>query len=324
MYRQHLKKRFDDPDHHPKAHDVLNTLKLPHLSNFATFHSKFVFLAQASKRSIERKENLHDKLYADLQIHLESDLRDPTTNFDTYCERAQYIFWGVERAGKQRKEVAEARRKASASSTLTKYPIAVTTSKPTHHHLHLLHCQSRLRHPLLHLPKQGTNGWGLPQEEENRGEGCRPEGRARWRTTELWLGKWVSLGEVSALGSTVGATATKLSVKFSYIIGGQAMTKKDQLTISGTSLELTTLLNLGANDETFISSKFYRLIKNWLDPNFHKLPQAIQITSYNIQPTYTLRKTFQTDLLVDGRRTPTWFFFCDTGKHDVQAWCASR
>jgi hypothetical protein len=77
------------------------------------------------------------------------------------------------------------------------------------------------------------------------------------------------------------------------------------------------LLDSGANGEAFISSKFYKPIKERLNPTLHKLPQAIQITSYNNQPTDTLRRAFQTDVLIDGRRTSTWFFFCDTGKHDV-------
>jgi hypothetical protein len=130
MCRQYLKKRLDDPDRRVKARDALNALKLPHLGNFATFHSEFVRLAQASKRPVELwKEDLHDKLYADLQIHLEFDLRNPSVDFDTYCERAQFVSRGVERAGKQRKEAAEARRKARAASPSIKRTIPI--SKPT-------------------------------------------------------------------------------------------------------------------------------------------------------------------------------------------------
>ena len=130
MCRQYLKKRFDDPHRRLNARDALNTLKLSYLGDFTKFQSEFVRLAQRSGRPEEQwKEDLHDKLYAELRTHMQLDLANPSIDFDTYCDHAQTVARGVEAAGKERKAAAEARRKARAPSKPAKLTVAM--SKPT-------------------------------------------------------------------------------------------------------------------------------------------------------------------------------------------------
>ena len=70
------------------------------------------------------------------------------------------------------------------------------------------------------------------------------------------------------------------------------MTKKAHLTARGISLEVTTLLDTGANGEAFINTRFYKPIKERLGPTFYKLSQGVQVTGHNNQPTDTLRRAF--------------------------------
>ena len=130
MCRQYLKKRFDDPHRRLNARDALNSLKLSYLGDFTKFQSEFVRLAQRSGRPEEQwKEDLHDKLYAELRAHMQLDLVNPSIDFDTYCDHAQTVARGVEAAGRERKAATEARRRARAASPSVKRTIA--PSKPS-------------------------------------------------------------------------------------------------------------------------------------------------------------------------------------------------
>jgi hypothetical protein len=130
MCRQYLKKRFDDPHRRLNARDALNSLKLSYLGDFTKFQSEFVRLAQRSGRPEEQwKEDLHDKLYAELRTHMQLDLVNPSIDFDTYCDHAQTVARGVEAAGRERKAATEARRRARAASPSVKRTIA--PSKPS-------------------------------------------------------------------------------------------------------------------------------------------------------------------------------------------------
>jgi hypothetical protein len=80
---------------------------------------------------------------------------------------------------------------------------------------------------------------------------------------------------------------------------------------------MDALLDTGANGEAFIRSELYDAIKRRLRPTIHKLKKPIQITGHHNQVTGELKRYFQVDLAIDGRRVPTWFFFCNTGRHDI-------
>lgn len=133
MCREYLQKRFDDPHRRLKARDELNALKLSYLGDFTAFQSEFIRLAQVSGRPEEQwKEDLHDKLYAELRTHMQLDLVTQGISFDTYCAHAQAMARGVEAEGKERKAAAETRRKLRAASPSLKRPTAATPTKPSH------------------------------------------------------------------------------------------------------------------------------------------------------------------------------------------------
>jgi hypothetical protein len=55
------------------------------MGDFNEFYSEFVRLANLSKKPREEwKEEIHDKLYEELQVHLEMYMMNETCEFDEY------------------------------------------------------------------------------------------------------------------------------------------------------------------------------------------------------------------------------------------------
>ena len=84
------------------------------------------------------------------------------------------------------------------------------------------------------------------------------------------------------------------------------------------ALNLSALMNSGAGGESFINQRLYDIIKQRLQFKFFKLKGAgVAISDHDNKKTDTLSKIFQASLVIDKRRIFTWFFFCDTGRHDI-------
>jgi hypothetical protein len=128
MCRKFLRQVFDDPDKRLKARAELNKLKLKYLGDFNDFYSEFVRLANVSKKPRrEWKEEIHDKLYEELQVHLEQHVMDDNCNFDAYCQKARHFARGEERVGNKRREIANKRRQ---QSTTRNQPGRTSASNP--------------------------------------------------------------------------------------------------------------------------------------------------------------------------------------------------
>jgi hypothetical protein len=129
MCRKFLKQVFDDPDKRLKARTELNKLKLKYLGDFNDFYSEFVRLANVSKKPRgEWKEEIHDKLYEELQVHLEQHVMNESCDFDAYCQMARHFARGEERVGAKRKAYND-RKKQQSGKTTTKP--AQTGANPT-------------------------------------------------------------------------------------------------------------------------------------------------------------------------------------------------
>lgn len=87
---------------------------------------------------------------------------------------------------------------------------------------------------------------------------------------------------------------------------------------NGIALNLSALMDSGAGGEAFINQRLYDVIKQRLQPKFFKLKGSeVAISGYNNKKTGILSKIFQASLVIDKRCISTWFFFCDTGHHDI-------
>ena len=125
MCRKFLKQVFDDPDKRLKDRSELNKLRLKYLGNFNDFYSDFVRLANGSKKPrSDWKEDIHDKLYEQLQVHLEQYVMDDSFDFDAYCQKARHFARGEERIGTKRRELAARRKQQPASKDLSNKPKA--------------------------------------------------------------------------------------------------------------------------------------------------------------------------------------------------------
>ena len=103
MCRQYLKQVFDDPDKRMKAREELRKLKLNYLGDFNVFYSEFVGLAHLSGKAKDPwNEDIHDKLYASLQTHMELFVIDNGCDFETYCQKAPHFARGLGCEGKPR------------------------------------------------------------------------------------------------------------------------------------------------------------------------------------------------------------------------------
>ena len=102
------------------------------------------------------------------------------------------------------------------------------------------------------------------------------------------------------------------------VLGGPQLNKNCQLSWNGIALEVVSMIDSGAGGEAFIHHRLYETVKKRLNPKFYKLKSGgVPITGHNNQHTDTLSKIFMAHLVIDGHRVPTWFFLCDTGRHDV-------
>ena len=102
---QFLENVFEDPDRRLKARQELKKLKMSHAGDFTDFKAEFVRLTNIAK--IPRgqwKEEIHDKLYSDLQVQMEDTVADEDIDFDEYCKRAQNFARGLARKNKERQE----------------------------------------------------------------------------------------------------------------------------------------------------------------------------------------------------------------------------
>src|SRR5579871_5810698 len=80
------------------------------------------------------------------------------------------------------------------------------------------------------------------------------------------------------------------------------------------------MIDSGAAGEAFIHSKFLPAI------NIQEIFQrqllrikygGVSVSGFNNKRTDTIQDVFRMDLLIAGRRVPTWFLMCDTGRHDL-------
>jgi predicted house-cleaning noncanonical NTP pyrophosphatase (MazG superfamily) len=135
MCRKFLKQVFDDPDKRLKARTELSKLKLKYLGDFNDFYSEFVRLANVSKKPrSEWKEEIHDKLYEELQVHLEQHVMDEDCDFEAYCQKARHFARGQERIGAKRREFANKRKqqpgRTSANNTQQSRGQSTNNTKP--------------------------------------------------------------------------------------------------------------------------------------------------------------------------------------------------
>ena len=88
-------------------------------------------------------------------------------------------------------------------------------------------------------------------------------------------------------------------MKLSHILKELALTINCQVTSNSIALNLYALLNLEAKDKAFINQQLYDIIKQQLQLKILKLKNFIAISDYNNKKTSSLKKIFQTNLVIN-------------------------
>ena len=130
---QCLENVFEDPDRRLKARAQLKKLRMTYLSDFNTFQSEFLRLANSAKMPTNQwKEELHDKLYDQLQVQMEVYVADDEISFDGYCNKAQQFARGLTRAGeRERARKDQLQKKRSVPRFERKATVAAETQETT-------------------------------------------------------------------------------------------------------------------------------------------------------------------------------------------------
>lgn len=86
----------------------------------------------------------------------------------------------------------------------------------------------------------------------------------------------------------------------------------------GLQFELSALIDCGAGGEAFIHPKFLPAIEKYFQIEKLRINRGgAGVSTFNNKHGATIDTVFTMDLLIDGRRIPTWFLVCDTGRHDI-------
>ena len=103
------------------------------------------------------------------------------------------------------------------------------------------------------------------------------------------------------------------------IFGGPALTANYHLSQHGIQFKLNALIDSGADGEAFIHPKLLPAIKKYFQVQILQIKHGgISVFGFNDNKhADIIQNVFKLDLLVAGRRTPTWFLVCNTGKHDI-------
>ena len=110
----------------------------------------------------------------------------------------------------------------------------------------------------------------------------------------------------------------KKRIQLGDIIGGKALTKYCRIAHGGIAFNVNALLDSGAGGEAFVHHRLFPFIKTRFKPKlYHIGGGGVSVAGHNNKQTDTIYRLFQASLLIDGRRVPTTFLFCDTGKHDM-------
>jgi hypothetical protein len=86
----------------------------------------------------------------------------------------------------------------------------------------------------------------------------------------------------------------------------------------GVQFKLKALIDSGAGGEAFIHPKLLPAIKKHFQVKTLRIKHGgVSVSGFNNRHTDTIQNVFKMDLLIAGRRVPTWFLVCNTGRHDV-------
>lgn len=95
------------------------------------------------------------------------------------------------------------------------------------------------------------------------------------------------------------------------------MTLRGGLAAKGLELKVSILLDTGANGQAFIHTKWKAVIEKRLQITAQPLPRRIPLSGHDDETTGEASEAIQVTLIIDGRSIPTWFVYCNTGRHDI-------
>ena len=85
----------------------------------------------------------------------------------------------------------------------------------------------------------------------------------------------------------------------------------------GMQFKLNGLIDSGAGGEAFIHPRLLPAIRKYFQVKVLQIKRGgVGVSGFNNKHAGT-GKVFNIDLLITGRRVPTWFLVCDTGRHDI-------
>ena len=133
----------------------------------------------------------------------------------------------------------------------------------------------------------------------------------------------MTLGEVSSpeqlKGATTNQAPSQYGIRLNDIFGGPALTTQCHLSQHGIQFKLNALIDSGAGGEAFIHPKLLPAIKKYFQVQLLQINHGgVSVFGFNDNKhADTIQVVFKLDLLVAGRRIPTWFLVCNTGKYDI-------
>jgi hypothetical protein len=81
---------------------------------------------------------------------------------------------------------------------------------------------------------------------------------------------------------------------------------------------LNALIDSGAGGEAFIHPKLLPAIKKYFQVKMLRIKHGgVSVSGFNNKHADSIQDVFRIDLLIAGRRIPTWFLVCNTGRHDI-------
>ena len=106
-------------------------------------------------------------------------------------------------------------------------------------------------------------------------------------------------------------------MKMSDVLGGDSFTLPCRLAANGLAMNVTALIDTGANGEVFIHTKHFDFVEKRLRVYIRTARKPVSLTGYDNKHSESISRVFTANLVIEGRRVETHFIFCDTGRHDL-------
>ena len=106
-------------------------------------------------------------------------------------------------------------------------------------------------------------------------------------------------------------------MRMSDILEGPSLTFNCRLAANGLTLNVTALLNTGAEDEAFIHKRHLDFVIKQFQLYVRTAQRPVLLAGYNNQNSEVISRAFTANLMIEGRQILTHFLFCNTGRHDI-------